>query len=57
MGLMTAAKAAILAELEPVGRLLFVLLRIVVTAFAIVAGQNYHDAIFFFRHNLTKNKK
>jgi hypothetical protein len=57
MGLVTAAKAAILAQLEPVGRLLFVLLRVVVAAFAIVAGQNYHDAVFFFRHNLTKNMK
>jgi hypothetical protein len=47
---MTAAKAAILAELEPVGRFLFIFLSVVVAAFALRAGHHNHDSIFFLRH-------
>jgi hypothetical protein len=48
---MAAAKAAILAELEPLGRLLPVFERVVVPSPALGAGHHYHHAIFFFRHS------
>jgi hypothetical protein len=57
MGFVRAAEAAVLAKLEPLGRLLFIFLCVVVAAFALVAGQNYHDTIFFFCHSLTTNMK
>ncbi len=54
---MTAAEAAIFAELEPVGRLLFIFLGVVVTALALRARHNNHYTILFFRHQSTTNMK
>ena len=50
MGTVTAAPAAILAQLEPPGRLLLVLERVVVSALALGAGHRYHHAVFFLCH-------
>lgn len=52
---MAAAEAAVLVELQPVGRLLFVLLRVVVAALALGAGHDHHHAILFFSHFRSKN--
>jgi hypothetical protein len=46
----TAAKAAVLAQLEPVGGVLFVFERVVVPALALRAGHRYHHAVLFFCH-------
>jgi hypothetical protein len=51
VGLVTAAKAAVLAQLEPVGRVLFVFERVVVSALALGAGHRYHHAVLFFCHS------
>lgn len=48
--LVAAAPTAILAALQAVGRFLFVLLRIVVTAFALRARHHDHYASFFLCH-------
>ncbi len=47
---MAAAKAAVLAKLEPIGRVLFILERVVVPALALGAGHRYHHAVFFLCH-------
>ena len=47
---MAAAKAAVLAQLEPVGGVLFVLERVVVPALALGACHRYHHAVLFFCH-------
>jgi hypothetical protein len=44
------AKAAILAELQTVGRFLLILLRVVVPTLALRAGHRDHHALFFLRH-------
>jgi hypothetical protein len=51
VGLVTAAKAAVLAQLEPVGGVLFVFERVVVPAFALGARHRYHHAVFFLCHS------
>jgi hypothetical protein len=48
VGTMTATPTAILAQLQPVGRLLLVLLCVVVAAFALAARHHYHHAVLFF---------
>ena len=48
--LVAAAKAAVLAELQPIGRVLFVFERVVITTFAIGASHDYHHAVLFFCH-------
>jgi hypothetical protein len=50
MGLVTAAEAAVLAELQPVRGLLLIFLRVVVTALALGAGHHYHHACLFLCH-------
>jgi hypothetical protein len=50
MGLVTAAEAAVFAELQPVRGLLLIFLRVVVPALALGARQNDHHARFFFCH-------
>jgi hypothetical protein len=50
VGLVTAAKAAVFAQLEPVGGILFVLERVVVPALALGARHRYHHAVFFLCH-------
>lgn len=50
---MAAAEAAILLQLEPFGRLLLVLLRVVVPALALTARQDDHDSVLFFCHERT----
>jgi hypothetical protein len=50
MRFVAAAKAAVLAQLEPVGGVLFVFERVVVPALALGAGHRYHHAVFFFCH-------
>lgn len=50
VGAVAAAEAAILVELQPIRRLLLVLLRIVVAALALSACQNYHYTRFFLGH-------
>ena len=57
VGTVTAAEAAILAELKPVGRLLFIFLGVVITALALRARHNHHHTILFFRHQSTTNMK
>ena len=51
MRAVAAAEAAIFAQLEPVRRLRFVFLRVVVAAFALGASHHHHDACFFLSHN------
>ena len=50
MSPVTAAEAAVLAELQPVRGLLLVLLRVVVPALALGARQNDHHTRFFLCH-------
>jgi hypothetical protein len=50
MGTVAPAPAAILAQLEPIGRLLLIFLRVVVATFALSAGHHDHHAILFFSH-------
>jgi hypothetical protein len=50
VGSVAAAEAAVLRQLEAVGRVLLVLLRVVVAALALLASQNDHHAVLFFRH-------
>jgi len=50
VGLMAAAEPAILAQFEPVGRFLFVFLRVIVAALAFIARHHDHHAILFFCH-------
>jgi hypothetical protein len=45
-----AAEAAVFAELQPVGRVLFVFERVVVAALALGASHGYHHAVLFFCH-------
>ena len=47
---MAAAEAAILAQLEPVRRLRFILLRVVIPALALGARHHDHHARFFLCH-------
>jgi len=51
MSPVTAAEAAVLAELQPVRGLLFVLLRVVVPALTLSARQDNHHARFFLCHS------
>lgn len=48
--LMAAAKAAVLAQLEPFRRFLLIFLRVVIAAFAFRTRHNDHHAILFFCH-------
>ncbi len=47
---MAAAEAAVLRKLEAVGVVLLVLLGVVIPALALLAGQDDHHAVLFFRH-------
>jgi hypothetical protein len=47
---MAAAKAAVLAELEPVRGFLLVLERVVVATFALGARHRDHHTVLFFCH-------
>jgi hypothetical protein len=50
MGFVAAAEAAVLREFQPIRGRLFVLLGVVVPAFALLTGQDYHHAMLFFCH-------
>ena len=50
MGVVAAAEAAILAELQAIRGLLLVFLRVVVPALAVRARHHDHHAILFLRH-------
>ncbi len=50
MGTMATTETAVLAQFEPLRRLLLVLLRVVIPALALRAGQHYDHAILLFCH-------
>jgi hypothetical protein len=50
MRFVATAKAAILAELQPVRRLSLVFLRVVIAALALSTGKNHHHARLFLCH-------
>ena len=52
VGAVTAAVTAILGKLQAVRVVLLVLLRVVVAALALLAGQHDHNPILFFGHSL-----
>jgi len=58
VGTVTAAETAILAQFQPVGRLLLIFLRVVIAAFTLSARHDNHYAILFFCHlQFTTNMK
>lgn len=52
VGVVTAAEAAIFAQLQAIRRLRFIFLRVVIAALAVRARHNNHNPLFFLCHSL-----